>query len=181
MILLFAASAAAVFAADQTIETIHATVMRLEGAGPNTGQLIVNLDRYTTDEELAKDVEAFRAGGQEAMVDRWWKEKPVVGRARFAQTLGIDLRVARSRPTENGGRRIIIVTDRPIAGFEVMRGTRSEDYPIGWIEAEVDANGVGEGRMIGAAELKVEDGQLVIESFGTQPARLTRVKVTKKD
>ena len=89
--------------------------------------------------------------------------------------------MARTFPTENGGRRIRLITDRPIAAVEMMRGLRSEDYPIGWIELEVDAEGKGEGKMIGAAQVEVKDGKLVVESFGTQPVRLNNVKVTPKD
>jgi hypothetical protein len=161
-------------------ETLNARAISMRGGpGPNTGVLIVHIDRYTTDEELAADVEAFRAGGQEAVVTRWQKEKPVVGRARFAQTLGIDVRVARSRPTPTG-RHITLATDRRIGGVEVMRNLRSEDYPIGWIEADVDTNGKGEGRLVPAVKLTVKDGALVIESYGNEPLRLVSVTVKKK-
>jgi hypothetical protein len=156
----FAAAPAA--SAEGGKELLQANVFNMEaGAGPNTGRLIVNIDHYTTDEELQPDIEAFKAGGQKALVDRWWKDKPVVGSARFAQTLGLDLRVARSRPT----------------GFEVSRSLRSEDYPIAWIEVDVDANGKGEGRMVPAAQLTVKDGSLVVESFGTQPLKLVTVQI----
>lgn len=176
-ILSWASAARPAASAESGKELLQANVFNMEaGAGPNTGRLIVNIDHYTTDEELQPDIEAFKAGGQKAMVDRWWKDKPVVGSARFAQTLGLDLRVARSRPTASG-RHITLVTDRPISGFEVSRSLRSEDYPIAWIEVDVDANGKGEGRMVPAAQLTVKDGSLVVESFGTQPLKLVTVQI----
>lgn len=173
-------TASSAASSDDGGETLNARVVSMAGGpGPSTGVLMVTIDRYTTDEELAADIEAFRAGGQQAVVERWQKERPVVGRARFAQSLGIDVRAARSRPTPTG-RHITVVTDRRIGGIEMMRGLRSEDYPIGWIEADVDANGKGEGRMIPAAKLTVKDGALVIESYGSEPLRLVQVAMKKK-
>ena len=161
--------------------TIQANVINMEpGAFKRTARLIVTLDRFTPDEELAGTVDAFRAGGQSAMVALWQKEEPVVGRMRFANTLGYDIRVARIRDTETG-RKLTLVTDRPIGGFEVMGSLRSEDYPIGWIEIELDKKGKGSGKMIPAAQLRVEDGSLVMESFGTQPMRLQQVSVKIKN
>jgi len=159
-------------------ETIRANAVSLGARpGPNTGFLIAHIDRYTTDEELARWIEAFRQGGQGALVSVWQKEEPQVGRVRFAETLGRDLRVVRSRPTEKG-RRIVLVTDRPLAAPEVMRGLRTEDYPIAWIDVEVDAEGKGEGTLVAAAQLSVDDqGQLVVESFGIQPVKLLNVKI----
>ena len=126
---------------------------------------------------MRRYIETFAQGGQHAVVRLWQKEEPVVGRMRFAQTLGYDLRAARSIPTENG-RKIRVATDRPISGFEVMRGSRSEDYPIAWIEIDFDSEGKGEGTMIAAAQLEVKDGDLVMESFGTQPLRIVNAKIT---
>lgn len=160
--------------------TIQANVINMEpGALKRTSHLVVTLDRFTPDEELGKWVDAFRAGGQTAMVDAWQKDEPVVGRMRFANTLGYDIRVARLRDTETG-RKLTLVTDRPVGGFEVAHSLRSEDYPIGWVEIEIDKNGKGTGRLIPAAQLTVKDGSLIMETFGTQPMKLVQVKVKTK-
>lgn len=159
-------------------ETIHAHAVAMGARpGPNTGLFSARIDRYTSDEELAKWAQVFREGGQEALVSAWLHEEPVVGSAKFAQTLGRDLRVARSHPTEKG-RRITLVTDRPLATPEVMRDLRSSDYPIGWIEVEVDGEGRGEGTLVAAAQLEVDDnGNLTVESYGVQPVRLLKVRI----
>jgi len=156
-------------------ETIQANVINLN-AGPKTGMLTIWIENYTSDEDAKRYLETFAEGGQDAVVKLWQKEKPVAGRMRFASTLGYDLRVARSIPNEKG-RLIRLVTDRPIQGFELMRGSRSQDYPIGWIEIQLDADGKGEGQMIAAAELTVQDGSLVFKSFGVQPMRITNAKL----
>lgn len=162
-----------------TRESIHARVVAM-GPGPNTGYLTVWVDRYTPDDELARWAQAFREGGQNKLVAVWQQEQPVVGRVKFAETLGSDLRVARSVATEKG-RKITLVTDRPLAGVEAMRDLRSEDYPIGWIEVEVDEKGRGEGILIAAAQLEVdEEGKLTVEGYAIQPVKLLQVKVKVK-
>jgi hypothetical protein len=164
-------------------EKIQARVLNMRGgAGPNTGMLFINIDHWNTDEETLAYLNVFAQGGQTALVNLWQKERPVVGWVRFAQTVSYDLRVARSREIP-AGRRVILVTDRPIAGFEVARNLRSEDYPIAWIEllfAKDDKEGEGKGTMIPAAQLSVKDNSLNVESYGTQPLRLVSAKVTTK-
>lgn len=172
------AGAAAGAETGATRETIKARAVAMGAApGPNTGYLTVWVDRYTTDDELARWRQAFLQGGQHQLVAVWQKEMPVVGRVKFAETLGSDLRVARSTTTEKG-RRITLVTDRPLATAEVMRSLRSEDYPIGWIEIEVDEKGRGEGTLTAAAKLEVDEaGNLSVESFAIQPVKLLQVKI----
>jgi len=156
-------------------ETIQANVINLN-AGPKTGMLTIWIENYTSDEDAKRYLETFAEGGQDAVVKLWQKEKPVAGRIRFATTLGYDLRVARSIPNEKG-RLIRLITDRPIQGYELRTGARSQDYPIGWIEIQLDENGKGEGQMIAAAELTAEDGSLVFKTFGVQPMRITNAKL----
>jgi len=157
-------------------ETIQANVINMN-AGPKTGMLTIWIENYTSDDDAKRYLETFAQGGQDAVVKLWQKEKPVAGRIRFATTLGYDLRVARSIPNEKG-RLIRLVTDRPIQGYELMRGARSQDYPIGWIEIQLDAEGKGEGQMIAAAELEAKDGNLVFKSFGVQPMKVVNAKLT---
>jgi hypothetical protein len=149
------------------------------GSVVKSSNLLVTLDRYSTDEERARWRELFAAGGQEALVAKWQEENPRVGTCSFTHTVGYQIRAAISVPTEKG-RRIYMATDRPIAGYEVMRGARSQDFPIGWIEVEVDAEGKGEGRFVGAAEFSVEDGRLVMTTLGTEPVRLVDVVVREE-
>lgn len=157
-------------------ETIRANVINLN-SGPKTGMLTLWIESYTSDEDAQRYLEAFKQGGQDAVVKIWQKEKPVAGRMRFAQTLGYDLRVVRSVPTEKG-RKIRLITDRPIQGYVWRTGARSQDYPIGWIEIELDAEGKGEGQMIAAAELTAEDGNLVLKTFGVQPMKVVNAQLT---
>ena len=159
--------------------TIKANAINLSTgpASPGSGQLLVKLDRYSTDEERKRWRELFLAEGQEALVSVWQEENPRLGYARFAQTRGYQIRMAFADSLENGGKRVVIVTDRPFAGFELFTGARSQAYRIGLIVAEVDAEGKGEGKLVAAAAVAVKDGRIEIESYGSQPVQLRNLRV----
>jgi hypothetical protein len=173
-------AALALAAAAPAAETIQANASRLGAGASHSGRLTVRLDRYSTDEERAEWRRIFSEGGQGALIAAWQEQNPRIGTVSFTGTMGYQIRAGLSVPTETG-RRIFLATDRPISGFEMLGGTRrTEDYPIGWIELEVDAEGKGEGKLIGAAELVVENDRLVLKSLGTEPVRLTQVSVKAK-
>ena len=50
-------------------------------------------------------------------------------------------------PGEDGGRRIVLVTDRPISFWEAANQPRSIDYPFTLIELRLNRDGEGEGKM----------------------------------
>lgn len=81
-----------------------------------------------------------------------------------------------TRVLEKDGKRIVrAVTDRPIAMAEVMKGTRSEDYPFGIIEVMLDEQGKGQGRLTAAAKMQFKDGTLEVESYGIEPFAIMNV------
>jgi hypothetical protein len=162
-------------ATSSSAETITANATRLGGASV-TDRFTVSLERYSTDEERAHWRAIFVAGGQDALVEAWQEEGAKVGSCRFSATTGYDIRAAAVIPTDKG-RKIVIATDRPFAGYEVSRNLRSEDYPIGWIELEVDAEGKGEGRIYPLAAFTMENGELTMTTYGTEPVLLRSVVV----
>lgn len=162
----------------EAAETIRGTAVRV-GAGVQSSYLNVTLERYSTDEERGRWREAFAAGGQNALVAKWQKEDVSVGTLSFTGTMGYPVRAALSVATDKG-RKIYLATDRPIAGIELLGGSRSEDYPIGWVEIEVNEKGKGEGQLVGAAELVVEDSRLMVKQLGTEPIHLINVTIKEK-
>jgi hypothetical protein len=70
------------------------------------------------------------------------------------------------------------MTPRPVPFFEAYRHGRSMDYPFTIIELQLNQEGKGEGSILGAAQLKFnEKGQLEIESYGNQYAKLANVRM----
>jgi hypothetical protein len=94
--------------------------------------------------------------------------------------LGRDINVVREKQTE-AGRKITIVFERWLQFFELRYGTRSVDYPFTYIELYINAQGKGEGTMIGAARIswdKKKDA-IDVENFATYPLRLVNVERRK--
>jgi hypothetical protein len=101
---------------------------------------------------------------------------PSVGRIRTPQTLAWTLRYARQFKLDEGGRRIVLVTDRPIGFREARNSGRSMDYPFTILEIRLNANGEGEGKIFGGSKVYVENNELVVENWGTQPTRFNNIK-----
>lgn len=94
--------------------------------------------------------------------------------------LGNDLRYTWQTPLPEGGRRIVIVTDRYI-GFEEARAQpRTIDYPFTLFEIRVNKAGEGEGKMAVATKIEFnkKENQMVLENWSSEPVRLNKVKVT---
>ena len=176
-VLAVAAAGHAEEAAKPEPETFIANAMSLSGgAGPNTGRLRMYVKRWTTDEERANLLRVLAEQGSRKLAEALQDEKPL-GTISFSNTLGYDLRYARTMQHE-GKRRLVLATDRPILGAEVMRNARTLDNAVTLILIELDAEGKGAGKMLVGAELVLdaETRDLTIESVATNPIELTDVR-----
>ena len=157
-----------------------ANAVNMSNLGPR-GQvrLQIRVNRWSTDEERAKLMEALMAqgrGGRDLANTLFGKES--VGTIRESQSLAYDLRYARSLPTE-GGRQIILATDRRIEFAEAWRSARTLDYNVSLIILDVDAEGRGEGQLMLGAEFSwnEETNQVEITHFASEPIRLRNVRL----
>ena len=93
-----------------------------------------------------------------------------------------DLRYARQLPLPEGGRRILVATDRRIGMWEARNQPRSMDYPFTLIEIRTDKDGNGEGKLSVATKITYnKDKQtIVLENYASEPVRLQSVKVEVK-
>lgn len=141
----------------------------------------IYVDKYSSDEETKALGEALLSGGDEAL-RKQLEKMHTIGRVALVGRVGqFDLKLIRSHPLPNGGRRIIGVSDRPIQFLEAYVSGPSKDYDIGIIEIELkpDKKGKdeGEGTLIYAAKIKVQEGnKVVIENYGADPAKLMAVR-----
>ncbi len=102
-----------------------------------------------------------------------------MGTLRTAQSVGYDLRLAIDEPGPDGGRRIFIVTDRPIGFGEATYRPPSFDYPMTVIDMKIGADGKGEGTLSLAAKVIPAGKNIVVENYDTQPIRLNRIETRK--
>lgn len=156
-------------------ETYAATAMAVAGtAAGRTLSLTIRIEDYTSDEEAAHLAEILKTEGADKL--RRALEKLDKGRISVVGRTGNTAAVIRSRPMEKG-RRIIIVTDRPISFIELHQSTRSRDYQFGVIELLLDENGRGEGTALAAAKIKFTgENTIEVEHYGIEPVRLANVR-----
>lgn len=155
--------------------------VNLEGSVAKSGKIYITVERWSTPEERAALVTAFKTGGQDEML-KLLKQMPKAGFINMPDTMAYDLRYAYKFPAENGGTTVILGTDRRITSPEVWDQNRALDYPFELIELRLNAKGEGDGTLSWATKMFVnKDGNVVLESYGTDPIMLTKIttKVTK--
>ena len=178
VVFLFLLSCGFSFSADEKyIERYGGRIMDQTGAVPGFSATFVTImiEKYNTAEEILDLAKLLAQKDQEAVLKEI--EKREVGRIRIGNRLSYPL--SATRTFENEGKKIIrAMTDRPINIAEAMADTRSTDYPFGFMELVLDAEGKGEGVLVVAAKIEMKDGKLEMESYGREPFRLTNI--TKK-
>jgi hypothetical protein len=134
--LLLAAVTLAMSANDRKVETIDANAM---GTSSQMGQNVsvkITIYDFSTEEDRAILIEAFKQGKQQGLINALTKMKSV-GRIAITGTLGYDLSFIRVIPTPTG-RKIRFITNRQIRIGEVYASTRSRDYDLTGGEIEIN-------------------------------------------
>ena len=164
-----------------------------------TTTLLINISRWSTDEERQKLFTTLVEKGQRDLIDAlhdieetgWVRmdHRPDMAgmhphRGSFRRATAPThktfpserLRYAREFKVE-GKRRIVLALDRPIPYLEAVGQPRTIDYPLTLIVLDVDEKGDGEGRLAVGVKLSFdeENKRLEIESFDSEPVRLTSV------
>jgi hypothetical protein len=126
-------------------------------------------------------MDAFKTGGQDRLRDVL-QDRPVVGYIRPPTSLRYDLHFARQVPLPEGGRKVILLTDRHMAMWEVVNSTRSVNYPFTLIQLQLDKDGTGVGKASIATKISQggSDDVIELENFESQPVLLNNVKKAKK-
>lgn len=151
---------------------------------PTTATLTIRVERWSTAAErdslmaiLKEEPDVNRAN--QALLTAL-QRMPTSGRIRESNTLGWDLRFTQQTPLPDGGRRIVIATDRPIGMWEARNRPRTIDYPFTILELRLDKNNQGEGKMLADTRLIVDraTNTLVLENYDVAPVRLNRIRRT---
>lgn len=143
-----------------------------------TATVDIVIERWSSKAERDRLIDALLDRGPKGLLDEVRKIKVRAGFIRTATSRGYDLQYARENPGEEGGRRIIIATDREISFLEQRQQPRSIDYPFMLIELRLDKNDEGEGKLALAAKItgSRDKRQIEIENYANEPVRLTQVK-----
>jgi hypothetical protein len=150
-------------------------------SGPTSAVVDFTIERWSTDEERNSLLAIIAENPDPTTTLLHALQKlPKVGYIRTPNTLAWDLRYAHEGPLEDGGRRIVLATDRPIGFREARNMNRSMDYPFTLIEVRLDKNNHGEGKILAGTKIYVDKNKhLVLENYGQQPVRFNNIHPLK--
>jgi hypothetical protein len=159
--------------------TAFAVNMNARAGGAASSQVDIHIQRYSTDKERDQLMQSFKNGGQDQLLETLQK-LPVVGYIRTPTSLRYDLHFARQVPNPEGGRKVILLTDRHMAMWEVVNSTRSMNYPFTLIQLQLGADDKGVGKASIATKITQNDDVIELENFESQPVLLNNVKKATK-
>jgi hypothetical protein len=174
-------------------DKLHFTAFAVNLSNVATGATLlleIDVNSWTTDAERARLVETATAKehNQDALL-KVLRDLPKRGRMWAPQwqgpdplnaRLGWDLRYAHQTPTDEGGRRVVLATDRYVGFWEARNQPRTIDYPFTLLQIEVDKDGRGQGKMSVATRIRFDETKRVLEleNYASEPVRLNDVKMT---
>ena len=158
------------FSEEKKSEVFGATAVTTTGTGRRVS-IKIYINSYTPDEEVVQLANLLKTQGPDATLNALHK----MDRGRLApiRKTGTTVGFIRTRPTDNGGRHITMIMERPIGFVEFYRSVRSQDYPFGILEMDFDKDGKGSGTLAVAAKISfADDNSVKVENYGISPMRL---------
>ena len=161
-------------------ESVHFDASYVDLNSGRTGPVQIAVTRWSTPGERTALTQTLFKKGQNALLETLRDMRPV-GRIYTPGSIGYDLRYAEERELPDGGREIILATDRPMSFFEVVNRPRSAEYPFTWVQFAVRPDGTGEGKLAVAARIIGEeaDDLIEVEDFAIHPVRLQNIRSRK--
>ncbi len=104
-----------------------------------TFSMNLTIEEFTTPDDQKALLEAFNQKQNEGLVNTLSKMKSK-GRISITGTLGYDVNYIRQFPMPDGGKKIRLVTDRPITFGEAWSDSRSMDYSLSGAEIILSAD-----------------------------------------
>ena len=160
-------------------ESFTAVAITNNNLGSGTDTVLIDVTRWSPDAERSRLVGLLKEKGQEALL-RELQDNPSAGSIRTPASLAYDLRYAQQAPAEDGGREILLLTDRPIGFWEARDRPRSIDYPFTVIQMRIDGDGKGTGTISYATRIAATGNIIVLEDFASSPIQLTQIQIQKR-
>jgi hypothetical protein len=159
-------------------EEFNATAIVNNNLGAGAGRVIMRVTRWSAEAERGRLARALMTEGPDQLLDDL-RDMKSVGTIRTPDSLGYDLRYAHQEPGEDGGRRVVIATDRPIGFWEAVNRPRTVDYPFTVIQMQLDKSGEGKGTMSYATKIIARGNTIELENFASSPVMLTEIRSKK--
>jgi hypothetical protein len=143
------------------------------------GTLEIGIERWATEEEHDELLDTLIEKGSAALLSALQEIKPRAGYIRSSIRPAWDIQYARETPLGDGGRRIIIATDRPL-GFRELRNSAVYEFTLAEIRLTKGGKGVGKLATAAKVSWNKDTRSVEIENYNNEPVRLTDVKVLGK-
>ena len=141
-----------------------------------TSTVDVSISRWSTDAERDRLLAILHDKGQDALLSELQKLPPV-GYINTPGSLRYDLHFAWQRPGADGGRMVVLMTDRYIGAWEASYRPRTIDYPFMLLQLDLDKAGSGVGKASLYTKIRqTKDGTIELENFANQPVTLNDVR-----
>jgi hypothetical protein len=146
-------------------ETFQATAMGQAQELGKSFNVNINIEEYSTPEDQQALLQAFNTDGMEGLSKALGNMKSK-GRLSINGMLGYEVTYIRSFQTKTG-RRIRIVTNRPITFGEARTDSRSSDYNLSAVELEIsNEKGKSTGILLPVCQFKIgKDKHLAIKVY----------------
>jgi hypothetical protein len=156
--------------------TVTGTVIAFGGRlGSRSSNFRLLIKNYTSRAEVDRLNDVLRSG-QDKLLDAI--SGMSAGQIQIGSGVGVPANVIFAESSGNGETKITVVYQRNVRFSELRYGTRSADYRFGYAELFIRRNGAGQGTLIGAAKIRLRDGNTwEVEDFGIYPARLLGLRV----
>ncbi|HKE87983.1 MAG TPA: hypothetical protein VKB50_29710 [Vicinamibacterales bacterium] len=161
-------------------ENFNATAIVNNNLGAGAGRVLIRITRWSTAEETKRLVTSLKTKGEDKLLDEL-KGMKSVGTIRTPDTLAYDLRFAHEQPGEDGGRTIVLATDRPIGFWETRNQPRTIQYPFTVVQMQIGRDGNGQGTLSYATRIRVRGDTIELENYATQPVMLTEIRSEQHD
>ena len=161
-------------------EPVHFDASYVDINTGRSGPLDISVTRWSTPAERTTLNQTLFKKGQDALLDKL-RDMRSVGRIHTPGNIGYDLRYAEERKLPDGGREIILATDRPMSFWEITNRPRSSQYPFTWVQFKVGPDGKGTGKIAVAARITGEeaDDLIEVEDFAISPVRLENIRARR--
>jgi hypothetical protein len=159
-------------------EDFTATAIVNNEIATGAGTVMLHISRWSTEKERTHLIETLQKKGADKLLEEL-QDMRSVGTIRTPDSLAYDLRYAHQRPAADGGRQIVLATDRPIGFWESVRQPRTIQYPFTVIQMQIGTDGQGKGTLSYATRIIARDDVVELENYATQPVMLTEIRSQK--
>jgi hypothetical protein len=154
----------------------HFSASAIDINNGQTGRVEISITRWSTPAEREALLTTLVKEGSQEHLEKL-RDMRSVGRISSPGSIGYDLKYAEQQKRPDGGRVIVMATDRPMSFWEMIKQPRSADYPLTWVQLNLGPDNTGDGRLAVAARFFADrpNRPIEVEHFEIQPIRLQNV------